>query len=75
MDTMVFSSKRSTKEIKQKANTLVKKIEAIEKTQDKNIVSESPEYYEYLKTKGEWGRESIVKKEQTASFLDQKHNG
>lgn len=35
-DTMVYSSKRS-KEMKQKENKLVKKIEAIEKTLDKKI--------------------------------------
>ena len=57
-ETMVYSSKR-LKEMRQKANSLAKKLESIEKTFDKNLVSESPEYYEYLKTKGEW--ESIVK--------------
>ena len=68
-DTMVYSSKRS-KEMRQKENILVKKLEAIEKTLDKNIVSESPEYYEYIQTKGEW--ENIVKKRTNGILLRSK---
>ena len=56
--------------MRQKENSLAKKIESIEKTLDKNIVSESPEYYEYLKTKGEW--ESIVKKRTNGILLRSK---
>ena len=68
-ETMIFSSARS-KEMRKQENSLAKKIEAIEKTLDKNIVSETPEYYEYLKTKGEW--ENIIKKKTNGIILRSK---
>ena len=49
---------------------MVKTIEAIEKTLDKNIVSETPEYYEYIKTKGQW--ESLAKKKTNGIILRSK---
>ena len=70
-ETMIYSSTRS-KEMHKKENSLAKKLEAIEKTLDKNIVSETPEHYEYLKTKGERERENIIKKKTNGIILRSK---
>ena len=56
--------------MKCKENNLVKKLEAMEKQLGKDLVSESPEYYEYIKTKEEW--ENIVKKRTNGIILSSK---
>ena len=53
-----------------KKKFLSQKVEAIEKTLDKNQPSETPKYFEYIKTKGEW--ENIVKKHTTGIILRSK---
>lgn len=47
--------------MRERENFLVKKHEDLEAKLDKKIVSETPKYYKYIKTKGEW--ENIVKKD------------
>ena len=59
-ETMIFSFTRS-KQMRERENFLVKKHEDLEAKLDKKIVSETPKYYKYIKTKGEW--ENIVKKD------------
>ena len=68
-ETMIYSSARS-KKLRERENFLAKKIEAMEQTLDKNQVSETPKYFEYIQTKGEW--ENIVKKRTTGIILRSK---
>ena len=56
---MIYASARA-KKMREQETILVKKLADLEMQLDKNIVSETPEYYEYIKTKGEW--ENIIKK-------------
>ena len=68
-ETMIYSSARS-KKMREREIFLAKKIEAIAKTLDKNQASDTPKYFEYIKTKGEW--EKIVKKRTTGIILRSK---
>ena len=52
---------------------MAKKIEAIEQTLDKNQITETPKYFEYIKTKGEW--ENTVKNVPQELSSNQKPNG
>ena len=62
-----------SKKLCEREKFLGQKIEAIEQTLDKNQVTETPKYFEYIKTKGEW--ESTVKNVPQELSSDQKPNG
>ena len=51
-------------------NKLLKQLEIIEKSLDSSTKSDSPEYFEYIKTKGEW--EKLVKKRTNGILLRSK---
>ena len=50
----IDNSIQRSKKLKKDEENLILKLATLEKKLDSNAKTDSPEYYEYIKTKGEW---------------------